>query len=66
MELNSTQCDACTRVESGTPWSERLSDLGWMHVTYGGREYDLCPRCAEKALRAADMGSVVVKHDERS
>lgn len=53
-----TRCDGdgCGRVTPDEPCG-MFHEGGWTRVTvWGGGEYDLCPECARKALRAVGLG----------
>lgn len=52
-----TRCDGedCGRVTPDDPGFVR--ETGWARVTvWPDGEYDLCPECARKALRAVGLG----------
>lgn len=53
-----TRCDGegCGRVTPDEPRG-MFHEGGWARVTvWDGGEYDLCPECARKALRAVGLG----------
>lgn len=58
-----TRCDAegCGRVTPDPP-EGYMHETGWARVTvWGGEDYDLCPDCVRRALRA--VGIEEASHD---